>query len=64
MLASVKRHRWVVGLGAGGFASGYATQLFVLLFAGAGYSANQPGGSKSVASWFGPSLRGLAMGGR
>ncbi|MFB9208373.1 MFS transporter [Nonomuraea spiralis] len=63
--------RWVVGIGAlvvavalaaGGAAPGYASLLVVLLIAGAGYSAIQPGGSKSVASWFDASQRGLAMG--
>ncbi|MDN3358579.1 MFS transporter [Actinomadura sp. DC4] len=59
--------RWVVGtgacvvavsLGVGSLAPGYVSLLVV----GAGYSTVQPGGSKSVASWFGPSQRGLAMG--
>ncbi|MFE7593594.1 MFS transporter, partial [Kitasatospora sp. NPDC057512] len=63
--------RWVVGLGAavvaaalllGGLAQGYASLLAVLLVVGAGYSTVQPGGSKSVASWFDPAQRGLAMG--
>lgn len=63
--------RWVVGLGAsvvggalvaGALAPGYAALLAVLLVVGAGYSAVQPGGSKSVASWFGASRRGTAMG--
>nr|BFE81215.1 hypothetical protein GCM10020093_038160 [Planobispora longispora] len=63
--------RWVVGigacvvavsLGAGSMASGYASLLLVLLIVGAGYSTVQPGGSKSVASWFDASQRGLAMG--
>jgi MFS family permease len=52
--------RWVVGIGAGlvggaliagTLAPGYAALLGVLLVVGAGYSAVQPGGSKSVASW-------------
>ncbi|MFI6921256.1 MFS transporter [Nonomuraea spiralis] len=51
-----------VALAAGGAAPGYVSLLVVLLIAGAGYSAIQPGGSKSVASWFDASQRGLAMG--
>ncbi|MFD0687301.1 MFS transporter [Actinomadura fibrosa] len=63
--------RWVVGagacvvaasLGAGGLGQGYVFLLVVLLMVGAGYSTVQPGGSKSVASWFRTSQRGLAMG--
>lgn len=63
--------RWVVGVGAGIVAvsllagsavPGYAGLLLVLLLVGAGYSTVQPGGSKSVASWFETSQRGLAMG--
>ncbi|MET0134688.1 MAG: MFS transporter [Kibdelosporangium sp.] len=63
--------RWVVGAGAGvvalslcvgSVAPGYVSLLLVLLLVGAGYSTVQPGGSKSVASWFGASQRGLAMG--
>ncbi|MEU4722375.1 MFS transporter [Nonomuraea dietziae] len=63
--------RWVVGIGAcvvavslgvGGAVPGYASLLLVLLIVGAGYSTVQPGGSKSVASWFDTSQRGLAMG--
>ncbi|MGY0057593.1 MFS transporter [Streptomyces sp. LZ34] len=63
--------RWVVGIGAGvvaaalcvgSLASGYAALLIVLLVVGAGYSTVQPGGSKSVASWFDASQRGVAMG--
>ncbi|MCX4734259.1 MFS transporter [Streptomyces sp. NBC_01363] len=63
--------RWVVGVGAcvvavglcaGGLAPGYGALLCVLLVVGAGYSTVQPGGSKSVASWFDASRRGLAMG--
>ncbi|GLX00205.1 MFS transporter [Microtetraspora sp. NBRC 16547] len=63
--------RWVVGigagfvalsLGAGSVAPGYGSLLLVLLIVGAGYSTVQPGGSKSVASWFDASQRGLAMG--
>jgi predicted MFS family arabinose efflux permease len=63
--------RWVVGIGAsvvavsllaGSMTPGYAGLLLVLLLVGAGYSTIQPGGSKSVASWFDTSQRGLAMG--
>ncbi|WP_312888879.1 MFS transporter [Nonomuraea rhodomycinica] len=63
--------RWVVGIGAcvvavslgvGSVAPGYGSLLLVLLVVGAGYSTVQPGGSKSVASWFDASQRGLAMG--
>lgn len=63
--------RWVVGagacvialgLGVGSLAPGYPSLLLALLIVGAGYSTAQPGGSKSVASWFGPSERGFAMG--
>lgn len=63
--------RWVVGAGAGvvavgllagSAAPGYVSLLLVLLFVGAGYSTVQPGGSKSVASWFDTSQRGFAMG--
>ncbi|TYC17754.1 MFS transporter [Actinomadura syzygii] len=63
--------RWVVGAGAsvvavslglGSMAPGYVSLLLVLLMVGAGYSTAQPGGSKSVASWFDESQRGLAMG--
>ncbi|MER5252764.1 MFS transporter [Streptomyces sp. NPDC002855] len=63
--------RWVVGAGAGvvgagllagSTAPGYLSLLLVLLLVGAGYSTVQPGGSKSVASWFDTSQRGFAMG--
>ncbi|WP_405850484.1 MULTISPECIES: MFS transporter [unclassified Streptomyces] len=63
--------RWVVGAGAcavavslcaGSLAPGYGALLCVLLVVGAGYSTVQPGGSKSVASWFDASQRGFAMG--
>jgi sugar phosphate permease len=63
--------RWVVGAGAatvgvallaGTFTAGFAALLVVLLVVGAGYSTVQPGGSKSVASWFDASRRGTAMG--
>ncbi|MEV4373808.1 MFS transporter [Nonomuraea sp. NPDC049637] len=51
-----------VALAAGSVAPGYVSLLVALLVVGAGYSAIQPGGSKSVASWFDGSKRGLAMG--
>ncbi|WP_329243019.1 MFS transporter [Streptomyces sp. NBC_01478] len=51
-----------VALGVGSLAPGYAALLVVLLVVGAGYSTVQPGGSKSVASWFDTSQRGFAMG--
>jgi predicted MFS family arabinose efflux permease len=51
-----------VSLGVGSTVQGYAPLLLVLLVVGAGYSTVQPGGSKSVASWFDTSQRGLAMG--
>ncbi len=51
-----------VALVAGTFAPGYPALLVVLLVVGAGYSTVQPGGSRSVASWFDASQRGLAMG--
>ncbi|MFF7451439.1 MULTISPECIES: MFS transporter [unclassified Streptomyces] len=63
--------RWVVGAGAsvvavalvvGGLVPGYPGLLAVLVVVGAGYSAVQPGGGKSVASWFDASQRGFAMG--
>lgn len=63
--------RWVVGVGAcvvagglglGSLAPGYGWLLVVLVVVGAGYSTVQPGGSKSVASWFDSSQRGFAMG--
>ncbi|MFJ3794046.1 MFS transporter [Kitasatospora sp. NPDC090091] len=63
--------RWIVGAGAcvvaagllaGSAAPGYPALLSALVVVGAGYSTAQPGGSKSVAGWFDPSRRGLAMG--
>ncbi|MDH6128201.1 MFS transporter [Kitasatospora sp. GP82] len=63
--------RWVVGIGtlavalallAGSLATGYLSLLLFLIVVGAGYSTAQPGGSKSVATWFAASQRGFAMG--
>ncbi|KUJ65804.1 MFS transporter [Streptomyces albus subsp. albus] len=63
--------RWVVGAGAsmvgvslllGSVAPGYGPLIIAMLAVGAGYSTVQPGGSKSVASWFDASQRGFAMG--
>ncbi|WP_194814212.1 MFS transporter [Nocardia sp. XZ_19_385] len=63
--------RLVVGVGTvvvavalllGTVVSGYTALLLVLVLVGAGYSTAQPGGSKSVAQWFGPAQRGFAMG--
>ncbi|MFD0277956.1 MFS transporter [Kitasatospora sp. NPDC127111] len=63
--------RWVVGIGAlvvtaglagGSLAPGYPALLLALLVVGAGYSTAQPGGSKSVATWFDADRRGFAMG--
>ncbi|MFI6511572.1 MFS transporter [Streptosporangium sp. NPDC050855] len=63
--------RWIVGIGAlvvavalaaGSAAPGYVSLLVALLIVGAGYSTIQPGGSKSVASWFDARQRGMAMG--
>ncbi|MCU1717141.1 MFS transporter [Pseudomonas sp. 5P_3.1_Bac2] len=65
------QERWVVGIGTllVGFAlclsmlaNSYWALLSCLLVVGAAYSTAQPGGSKSVASWFGPKQRGFAMG--
>ncbi|MFF4603444.1 MFS transporter [Streptomyces sp. NPDC001339] len=69
----VDRHgeRWVVaigslvmtaGLAATSMAPGYAVVLASLFFAGVGYSTVQPGGGKSVTSWFPAGRRGVAMG--
>ncbi|WP_372351550.1 MFS transporter [Streptomyces sp. KL116D] len=63
--------RWVVGVGASIVALALGAGAWLrdtrpcwsrLLLVGAGYSTVQPGGSKSVASWFDGSQRGLAMG--
>ncbi|WP_189302438.1 MFS transporter [Streptomyces albospinus] len=69
----VDRHgeRWVVAAGslvmtaslaATSMAPGYAVVLACLFVAGIGYSTVQPGGSKSVSSWFPSGRRGVAMG--
>lgn len=44
------------------FAESYLVLLLFLLIVGAGYSTAQPGGSKSVSSWFARQQRGFAMG--
>lgn len=63
--------RWVVGIGtllvaaalcAAMFANSYLMLLLFLIIVGAGYSTAQPGGSKSVSSWFSRHQRGFAMG--
>ena len=66
-----KSERLIIGLGAvilfAGLAlaatsRGYAMLLVWLFVAGLGYSATQPGGSKSVSAWFRGDRLGLAMG--
>ncbi len=66
-----KSERLIIGLGAGilfvalllAAASGsFGALLFWLFVAGLGYSATQPGGSKSVSAWFRGDRLGLAMG--
>lgn len=66
-----KSERLIIGVGAAllfaplVFAAAsrhYAVLLFWLFFAGLGYSATQPGGSKSVSAWFRGDRLGLAMG--
>lgn len=63
--------RFIIGLGAifisitlllGAYTTTYAALLICLFFVGAFYSSAQPGGAKSVASWFPSSQRGFAMG--
>lgn len=44
------------------FADNYLVLLLFLVVVGAGYSTAQPGGSKSVSSWFAKHQRGFAMG--
>ncbi len=63
--------RAIVGLGAAILAAGlvfsilapnFAVLLVCLFIVGAGYSTTQPGGSKSVTTWFRGGQLGLAMG--
>lgn len=63
--------RYIVGIGAlgvsftlflGAYTNSYIYALICLLIVGGFYSSAQPGGAKSVASWFPPSQRGFAMG--
>jgi MFS family permease len=66
-----KSERLIIGIGAvvlsAAFAlaatsTSYAALLLWLFVAGLGYSATQPGGSKSVSAWFRGDRLGLAMG--
>jgi MFS family permease len=66
-----KSERLIIGLGAAVLGAGlaaaaasnsYAVLLFWLVVVGIGYSATQPGGSKSVVAWFRGDRLGLAMG--
>jgi len=66
-----KSERLIIGVGAvilfAAFAlaatsADYAVLLAWLFIAGLGYSATQPGGSKSVSAWFRGDRLGLAMG--
>ncbi|WP_375653832.1 MFS transporter [Bartonella sp. OD88NMGDW] len=63
--------RYIVGVGAvgvsvalllGAIADNYISLLVCLLIVGGFYSSAQPGGAKSVSSWFPKSQRGFAMG--
>lgn len=63
--------RYIVGIGAigvsialffGASTDNYISVLVCLLIVGGFYSSAQPGGAKSVASWFPQSQRGFAMG--
>ncbi|WP_139413432.1 MFS transporter [Bartonella mastomydis] len=63
--------RYIVGVGAvgvsatlllGTIADNYISLLLCLLIVGGFYSSVQPGGAKSVSSWFPQSQRGFAMG--
>lgn len=51
-----------VALSASTLANSYLSLLMFLIVVGAGYSTAQPGGSKSVSSWFPKSQLGFAMG--
>ncbi len=66
-----KSERLIIGIGAAimfaalllaAASAGYAMLLIWLFVAGLGYSATQPGGSKSVSAWFRGDRLGLAMG--
>jgi predicted MFS family arabinose efflux permease len=66
-----KSERLIIGIGAvilctafalAATSTSYAALLVWLFVAGLGYSATQPGGSKSVSAWFRGDRLGLAMG--
>jgi len=66
-----KSERLIIGIGAvimfaallvAASSGSYAMLLLWLFLAGLGYSATQPGGSKSVSTWFRGDRLGLAMG--
>ena len=66
-----KSERLIIGIGAvvlfvpflfAAASHHYTALLFWLFIAGLGYSATQPGGSKSVSAWFRGGRLGLAMG--
>lgn len=66
-----KSERLIIGVGAAILSAAfllattsgsYALLLLWLLIAGLGYSSTQPGGSKSVSTWFRGDRLGLAMG--
>jgi len=66
-----KSERLIIGLGAAilfvalllaAASNSFAALLAWLFIAGLGYSATQPGGSKSVSAWFRGDRLGLAMG--
>ena len=66
-----KSERLIIGLGAAilfaallfaAVSDGFVALLIWLFIAGLGYSATQPGGSKSVSVWFRGDRLGLAMG--
>ena len=66
-----KSERLIIGVGAAimfaalllsAASGGYGMLLVWLFIAGLGYSATQPGGSKSVSTWFRGDRLGLAMG--
>jgi len=66
-----RSERLIIGVGAAimfaalmlsAASGGYGVLLLWLFVAGLGYSATQPGGSKSVSAWFRGDRLGLAMG--